>query len=208
MGFLKLDWKSWLSIGLGSTSALLLVALISQWKYASLGKQVSRSVTSFLVDHGAHVEGGVISGGVVRVPLKLHTAINSTILQMLDAVSEQMKQEAADQHPEDSSLDPTAQTYTGRQRSPASERASSASGHKHEQNPASSSKASLAPAAVKSGGRAAAPAVPAPSSPPRDDCGFTDPNRGKDHSGYDPAEFVPAKKGATSVDEMLRDDFE
>jgi hypothetical protein len=197
--FPQLDWKTWVTIALGSTSVMLLCAVLSQWKYASLGKQVSRNVMKFLTEHGAHVEGGVVSGGVVSVPLKINTAVNSTILQMLEAVATQM---ASGEGPAASAKDPMEPEYTGRRQSVAKE-APPSSRPKADRASEGQLVASASPRAT---GRAAAAAVSPPSSPPKDDCGFADPNRGKDHEGYNPTEFAPATKAKVSVEQMMADE--
>lgn len=87
---LKFDKKTWTIVGLGGVVAVVTAALVVQWKHAALGRQVSRNVTRFLTDHGAQLRDGVLSGGVVSVPMKQNAAINATIVQMLNAVADQL----------------------------------------------------------------------------------------------------------------------
>jgi len=88
--FKKIDLKLWATIALSGVVVVTGAALVSQWKYASIGRQVSRNVLRFLIDNGAKVENGTIHGGVVPVPMKIGTAVNSAVSQMLNAVSKQM----------------------------------------------------------------------------------------------------------------------
>jgi len=82
--------KWWLPWVLGGIATTATAALVIQWKHASLGRQVSRNVVGFLIDHGAKVEDGVISGGVVAAPLKVNSAVMATISEMLRAVGQQL----------------------------------------------------------------------------------------------------------------------
>lgn len=189
-------WKTWLTVALGGTSILLVCAMLSQWRYATLGKQVSRNVVKFLTDHGAHVDGGIVSGGVVTVPLKVNTAVNSTILQMLEAVTGQMSQ----QHPPASSsaYEGDEPTYTSRRQVEDPQKkqpAAAAAAARTTPNPS-----------PRAGGKVAAPsAMSPPSTPPKDDCGFSDPERGKDYEGYNPGEFTP-KGTKVSVEQMMAEE--
>jgi hypothetical protein len=86
----RFDTKTWAILGLAGATIVISGALVVQWKYASLGHQVQRNVVKFLMDHGAQVRDGVISGGVVATPMRVNTAINATVVQMLNAVAEQI----------------------------------------------------------------------------------------------------------------------
>lgn len=87
----KIDTKTWVIIGLSGVTVVAGFALFSQWKHATLGRTVRRSVVRFLKDHGAVVQNGVITGGVVQQPLKIDTAVNATVVQMLNGVADQME---------------------------------------------------------------------------------------------------------------------
>ena len=80
----------WLLWVLGGIAATATAGLVVQWKYASLGRQISRNVTGFLTDHGASVKDGVVSGGVVAAPLKINAAVVATVSEMLRAVGKQL----------------------------------------------------------------------------------------------------------------------
>lgn len=86
----RLDTKTWIILGLGGVTAVVGYALFSQWKHASLGRQIRRNVVRFLSDHGAVIRNGVMSGGVVREPMKVDTAVNATVVQMLNGVADQI----------------------------------------------------------------------------------------------------------------------
>ncbi|MDR3542374.1 MAG: hypothetical protein P4L69_15645 [Desulfosporosinus sp.] len=86
----KIDTKSWVIIGLGGVAVVASYALFSQWKHASLGRQVRRSVVRFLKDNGSIVQHGLISGGVMDQPMKVDTAVNATVVQMLNSVADQI----------------------------------------------------------------------------------------------------------------------
>jgi len=86
----KIDTKTWVIIGLGGVTVIASYALFSQWKHASLGRQIRRNVVRFLKDHGAVTQNGIMSGGVVQQPMKVDTAVNATVIQMLNGVADQM----------------------------------------------------------------------------------------------------------------------
>ena len=94
-------------MGLGGATIVTTAALVVQWRYASLGRQVSRNVTKFLKDHGAQVRDGVISGGVVAAPLKVNAAVNATVVQMLNAVADQLEEESPNDGPDEYIDNPT-----------------------------------------------------------------------------------------------------
>ena len=84
----KIDTKTWVIIGLGGVTVVAGFALFSQWKHATLGRKVRRSVVRFLKDHGSVVQSGIVTGGVVQQPLKIDTAVNATVVQMLNGVAD------------------------------------------------------------------------------------------------------------------------
>lgn len=88
----KLDWKTWTLIGLGSTTAVVTAALFIQWKHAAVGRQVSKNVVRFLTDYGSQVNNGVMSGGVLAQPMKVNTAVNAVIVQMLNKVADELNE--------------------------------------------------------------------------------------------------------------------
>lgn len=97
----KLDTKTWVILGLTGATLVLGTVIFTQCKHAALGKQVSRNVTKFLTDHGAQIRDGVISGGVVTTPMRLNTAINATVAQMLTATAEQIAAEGGGEYAAD-----------------------------------------------------------------------------------------------------------
>lgn len=88
----KWDMKTWAIIGLGGAAVVLGAAFLMQSKHAALGRQVHRNVTKFLVDHGSQVHSGVISGGLVSMPMKTNIAVNSTVVSMLNSFADQIDQ--------------------------------------------------------------------------------------------------------------------
>lgn len=88
----KWDWKTWVIVALGGAAAVAGAAFMMQSKHAALGRQVHRNVTRFLVDQGSQVNNGVISGGLVSTPMKTSTAVNSTIISMLNAYADMITQ--------------------------------------------------------------------------------------------------------------------
>ena len=97
----KIDTKTWVIIGLGGVTVVAGFALFSQWKHATLGRKVRRSVVRFLKDHGSVVQNGIVTGGVVQQPLKIDTAVNATVVQMLNGVADQMEGGAGGMGPVD-----------------------------------------------------------------------------------------------------------
>ena len=85
----KWDWKSWALVGLGGAVVIAGAAFVSQAKHASLGRQVHRNVTKFLIDNGARIDEGVISGGMVSIPMKTSIAVNSTVVSLLNMFTDQ-----------------------------------------------------------------------------------------------------------------------
>jgi hypothetical protein len=86
----KIDTKTWVIIGLGGVAVVTGYALFSQWGTASLGRQVKRSVLRFLKDTGSMVQNGVVTGGCVQEPLKVNTAVQATVVQMLNTTMDDM----------------------------------------------------------------------------------------------------------------------
>ena len=86
------DWKTWTIIGLGGTTVVFGTALVSQWDHASLGRQVSRNVKRFLVDTGSQISNGVVTGGRLSAPMKVNTAVNALIVQMLNEAFDDIQQ--------------------------------------------------------------------------------------------------------------------
>lgn len=90
--FKKLDAKTWAIIGLGGATVVTGALLMNQWKHASLGRQVRRNTVRFLEKYGSVVKNGVVSGGVIQSPMKIDTAVNGIIVQMIYAVAEKMEE--------------------------------------------------------------------------------------------------------------------
>lgn len=86
------DWKTWALIGFGGTTVIFGTALVTQWDSASLGRQVSRNVKRFLRDTGSQISNGMITGGRLKTPMKVNTAINALIVQMLNEAFDEIEQ--------------------------------------------------------------------------------------------------------------------
>ena len=77
------DWKFWGLIGCCGLAAVTTVAYVSQAKNASIGRQVKRNVLQWLKTTGTTVDKGVVSGGVVSMPMTEMAAVIATINAML-----------------------------------------------------------------------------------------------------------------------------
>ena len=77
------DWKFWGLIGCCGLAAVTTVAYVSQAKNASIGRQVKRNVLQWLQTTGTTVDKGVVSGGVVSMPMTEMAAVIATINAML-----------------------------------------------------------------------------------------------------------------------------
>jgi hypothetical protein len=88
----KWDWKTWTMVALGGAAVVASAAFVMQSKHAALGRQVHRNVTRFHVDQGSQVHNGIISGGLVSTPMKTNTAVNSTIISMLNNYADMIAQ--------------------------------------------------------------------------------------------------------------------
>jgi hypothetical protein len=84
------NWKTWGIIAASGIAIISISAYIVQSKNAALGKKVSRNVTKFLVDNGSQINDGIISGGLVNVPMKTNIAVNSTVISLLGNYYDQM----------------------------------------------------------------------------------------------------------------------
>ena len=91
----KWDWKTWALVAFGSAAVVASAAFLMQSKHAALGRQVHRNVTRFLVNQGSQVHSGIISGGLVSTPMKTSTAVNSTIISMLNTYEDMISQNPA-----------------------------------------------------------------------------------------------------------------
>lgn len=208
---LKIGWKSWTLIFLGSLTALLSYTLISQWKHASLGRQVTRNVVKFLTEHGSSTQGDVISGGMVSAPLKTHAAVNATILQLLESLDYQLKKarpaesDASQPLPPPSSEDDDTPIYSTRSSSrTAAPQKRGASAPIPSSSPSSPSSSST-PRQPSSPIRRAS-AVPQPKIPPTDDDGFTGDRNPEDYQ-FNPNEFGgKGQQTRLSLEDMMKDD--
>lgn len=120
-----MKWQWWVFAVLGGVSTVATIAFVSQAKYAALGRQVQRNVLRFLMDHGAKTTSGVISGGIVKVPMKTTAAVNATVAGMLNKFADQMgvgQTEEGDQ--EDEIPAPKKRSAAARGPSPAPAKAS------------------------------------------------------------------------------------
>lgn len=89
----KVDKKVWAIIGIGGVAALASAILVSQWKHVQVGKQVTTNVLRFLIDHGSVINNGVVSGGVIQTPMKVNTVVNSTVVQLLNRISDELEEQ-------------------------------------------------------------------------------------------------------------------
>lgn len=94
----------------GMGVAGLAVAFFTQNGYAALGRQVQRNVVHFLTDHGAKVYGGVISGGMVKVPMKVNTAVNATVAAMLNKFADKLEEDEVDSDGEEKAVEVAKKT--------------------------------------------------------------------------------------------------
>ena len=78
------DWKMLLATAAVGVSAVSVIALLTQNSNASLGRQVKRNVIRFLQDSGSTVGNGIIAGGMLKVPMKIDTAVNSVVISMIN----------------------------------------------------------------------------------------------------------------------------
>lgn len=85
----KWSLQTWAIIALGGVAVIATGAFLMQSKHAALGRQVKRNVTKFLIDNGSRIDNGVISGGMVSIPMKTSIAVNSTVVSMLNVFSDQ-----------------------------------------------------------------------------------------------------------------------
>lgn len=88
----NIDWKTILLIAVGGVAVLSSGMIIYQNHYAALGKQVHRNVLRFLTDNGAKCENGVVSGGIVKSPMRTNAAINTTISTLLESFNSKDEQ--------------------------------------------------------------------------------------------------------------------
>ena len=70
-------------VALGGITLTLSYLLMKEWKNISLGKQVRKTVSHFLIAHGATENHGVFSNGPVKVSMPVNAAINSTVAASL-----------------------------------------------------------------------------------------------------------------------------
>jgi hypothetical protein len=205
---LKIGWKSWTLIFLGGVTALMAYTLVSQWKHASLGRQISRNVTKFLIDHGSHVEGDVISGGMVSVPLKMHAAVNATVLQMLAGLEQQISAAQPARPPQEQGQAAELEGLGDPVYSPQRSRSAPMSSPQGKRQASSSSSvpATLHSATARRSSSRGAPASPQRCTPPQDDGGFTSSERKLEDYEFNPNEFGGKKTPQASVEDMLKDD--
>lgn len=172
----KLGWKTWAIIGLGGVAVIATGAFITQAKYAALGRQVHRNVTKFLIDSGARIESGVISGGVVSIPMKTHIAVNSTVVSLLDMVSDR----AGGRPPLNPATESDEPVNTGRRSSTMPDA------------PASDPSPPSARTTKKGRMSASASHTQSLTTLP-DDGGYANRPKGGNHT-YDPSEFTPPQR--------------
>lgn len=93
--WLSIDGKTLFIIAMGGVSIIAVYALASQWKHATLGRQVRRNVVRFLGDYGAVTQNGVMFGGIMDRPTKVDTAVNAVIVQLLNDTADELQKSGA-----------------------------------------------------------------------------------------------------------------
>ena len=91
-------WEHIVMMVLGGAAVLSTGMLVSQWRFASVGRKVSGDVVEFLKHHGASVEGDVIVGGPVSVPMRVGDAVISTVDTLLLDISRKAREPVAQSH--------------------------------------------------------------------------------------------------------------
>jgi hypothetical protein len=199
----KWDVKTWALVALGGVAVVASAAFVMQSKHAALGRQVHRNVLKFLQDHGSQVHSGVVSGGLVSTPMKTTTAVNSTVVSMLNGYADTLSN-----NPQGGAPAPGAQgggagepVYTGRGGSQGPSIGGSGDGAGSALMPHTAGAPSPVPHASPRGSRASAGAAQSLTDLARnDDGGFLSPERGK-QTDYNPAEFLPrGQKPSGNVD--------
>lgn len=187
----KWDWKTWTIIGLGGAAVIATGAFIMQSKHAALGRQVHRNVTKFLVDNGARIEGGVISGGMVSIPMKTGIAVNSTVVSLLNTFSDQL----GGRPPLNPAVSSDEPVLTGRH-SPSSQQQPTDAPASSSPSPRSSARGSRASGEVRN-----------PTDSP-DDGGFAarESKRIENPSEYNPMEFTPKGSRPPQDVDLFSDD--
>lgn len=194
----KWDVKTWALVALGGVAVVAGAAFVVQSKHAALGRQVHRNVLKFLQDHGSQVHAGVVSGGLVSTPMKTTTAVNSTVVSMLNGYADMLgnngqgtgSSSTAPGMPNGGAGEPI---YTGRGGSQSMPEAQSAL--------PKTGAPTATPHSSPRGRRASAAEVQSLTDLARhDDGGFTSPERNK-MTEYNPGEFIPqGTKPSANVD--------
>ena len=167
---------TWLMIALGGAAVVAGAAFVLQAKHAALGRQVHRNVTKFLIDHGSQVHNGMISGGLVSTPMKTNTAVNSTVVSMLNNYADMLMQQAPPAVPGVS--DDQIVTGTGGVEGRSAQGGQPVRGDDQIPHPSPPKRGSASASFVRN-----------PTDGIRDDGGFG--QEKKDVQEYDPHEFVP-----------------
>ena len=198
-----IDTKTWVIIGLGGVAVAGGLILASQWKHAALGRQVRRNVVRFLRDSGAVVHSGVVSGGVVRQPMKVDGAVNATIVQLLNLKADEMANGGGVAR-QDPAAEDSYQTYAQSPPPPA---------RKPSRAPVTP-RTPRTPTARKTGKRGAPPASPLEISKQfQDDGGYGDAARsGTSRSGasfeYNADDIIPQHGAHKPSEKMIFSDDE
>lgn len=90
----KFDKKTIGLIAVCGVAAVALIGFLKHARYAALGRQVERNVIRFLIDNGSIVDNGMVHGGILKVPLKMHMAVNSVVVMMLNAFADSLDSDA------------------------------------------------------------------------------------------------------------------
>lgn len=191
----KWDVKTWALVALGSVAVVASAAFVMQSKHAALGRQVHRNVLKFLEDHGSQVHSGVVSGGLVSTPMKTTTAVNSTVVSMLNGYADMLgnnQQGGATATPGAPNGGAGEPVYTGRGGSQSSQGLPvSGDGAGSALMPRAANAPSPVPHSSPRGSRAGAGAVQSLTDlAKQDDAGFLSPERARQIE-YNPGEFVP-----------------
>lgn len=170
----KWNVKTWALVALGGVAVVASAAFVIQSKHAALGRQVHRNVMKFLQDHGSQVHSGVISGGLVSTPMKTTTAVNSTVVSMLNGYADMLSQGSSTTTPGAPGGGAGEPVYTGKE------------GIQGVGIPSAS------PHPSPRGSRASAASAPSLMDlAKKDEAGFLSPERNQ-QTEYNPSEFVPS----------------
>ncbi len=77
----------WMITGVASVTALGLgIALFKQWHYATIGRDVTRHMTHYLLKTGSVIDHGLVMGGTVRSPMPVGRAVILSVSNLIGLV--------------------------------------------------------------------------------------------------------------------------